>query len=344
MAIDPSLEALIRKLPKTELHLHLEGGSMYPDLALKYAERNRVPLPFHDEATAADYYRFTSLDQFIDILRTTVSTLNTAEDYCESTVRLGQLAAEQNIRHHEIFVTWGLVSDRGVAWETIVEGISEGRRINAERFGVDTWFIADIDRTKPAEHGLENVKLAHRDRGRAGIIGIGLDCQERGYPPSNHKAAFELAAEYGFHRVAHAGEDGPPAYILDALDNLKVERIDHGVRCVEDPAVVKRLVNEQIPLTVCPVSNIALCVFPEMARHSFLQMLEAGVNLTVNSDDPPMFATDVVGDMIAVVEAFDLGREAIIALCRNSIRAAFMDSGKRRAMLAELEATAAGVK
>ena len=310
---------------------------MYPSTALTLANRNGMKLPFHDEASAAVYYQFSGLNQFIEILRTTVSTLNTAADYQTVTEVIGEAAAHQNIWYHEIFFTFGLVSPRGVTWEAIVEGITEGRRINRERHGVETRFIADIDRTQEADKGVQLVELAAACKEETGIVGIGLDCQESGYPARRHKPAFERAAELGFHRVAHAGEDAGPESVWDALENLGVERIDHGVRAIEDPNLVKHLAERRVPLTTCPVSNIALKVFPDMASHSLKALMDAGCFLTVNSDDPPMFETDMTHDLFAVAETFAFDAKHIETFARNSFLATFMKEEEKTECLARFE-------
>jgi adenosine deaminase len=339
--LSPALAEYLRRLPKVELHNHLEGGSMYPDLALELAAANGLTLPFTDAESAAAFYRFTSLDQFIDILRTTVATLNTAEDYARAVERQGERAAAQNIRYHELFVTYGLVAPRGVPWQAVVEGLEEGRRRNRIRHGVETAFIADIDRTVDPATAIEHVRLAARDRERAGFVGVGLDCQERGFPPGRLRDAFALAKAEGFPLTAHAGEDGGPESVVEALDVCGVQRIDHGVQAIEDPALVERLAREQVTLTVCPVSNIALKVYPSIDAHPFRKLFDAGVRVTVNSDDPPMFATDMVGDLTLVAETFSFGVDELTTIVRNAFASTFRPAGARAAALSAFDAEAA---
>ena len=338
------LKAFIERIPKAELHIHLEGGAMYPSTALTLAGRNGMKMPFHDEASAETYYQFSGLDEFIEILRTTVSTLNTAADYQTVTEVIGDAAAKQNIWYHEIFFTWGLVSPRGVTWEAIIEGITEGRRNNRERHGVETRFIAYIDRTQDADKGVQMVELAAACSKEAGIVGVGLDCQERGYPASRHIPGFNRAKELGFHRVAHAGEDAGPESIWDAIENLDVDRIDHGVRAIEDPKLVQLLADRKIPLTTCPVSNIALKVFPDMSSHSLKALMDAGCFVTVNSDDPPMFQTDMTHDLFAVAETFQFGVEEIENLARNSFLATFMKENEKAEYLKRFETEVTALK
>lgn len=334
--MDSSLYEKLLKLPKIELHNHLEGGSMYPDLALKFAKRNGMTLPFSDEESAKAFYSFTSLDQFIGILRTTVSTLNTAEDYADAVERQGIEAAKQNILYHELFVTYGLVSRRGVAWEAIVEGLEEGIKRNREKHGVHTAFICDLDRTLPEETALEHVKLAERDRAKAGIIGIGLDCQERGFPAMRLKSSFDHAKGAGFRLTAHAGEDGGPESVWDALE-CGVERIEHGVQSFEDTALMKHLAERKILLTVCPISNIQLKVFPEMSQHSLPKLIEAGIPVCVNSDDPPMFDCQLMDELAAVEETFQFGETVLVKMLRNAIEFSFMEDSLKKNFLQKFD-------
>lgn len=309
---------------------------MYPDLALKLAQRNGLELPFDDEESAATFYRFTSLDQFIDILRTTVATLNTAEDYADAVERHGIEASKQNIRYHELFVTFGLVSSRGVSWEALVEGLIEGRRRNLENHGVSTAFIVDLDRTLPEEVALKHVELAAAHKDTAGIIGLGLDCQERGYPAGRLKDCFTEAKQHGFRLTAHAGEDGGAQSIWDALD-CGVERIDHGVQAVKDPKLLKLLAERQILLTVCPISNIALKVFPSMDKHTLPALIDAGIPVCLNSDDPPMFQCNLMREFEIVDQTFDLSQSTLISLARNAIEHSFLDQVGKTNLLKEFD-------
>lgn len=333
---DEAFRACLQALPKVELHNHLEGGAMYPDLALKLAARNGMTLPFDDDASAAQYYQFTSLDQFIEILRTTVATLNTAEDYADAVERHGLEAQKQNIKYHELFVTYGLVAPRGVAWEAIVEGLIEGRRRN-RALGVDTAFIVDLDRTLPEEVALQHVELAANSKDQAAIVGLGLDCQERGYPPGRLRSCFEAARAHGLRLTAHAGEDGGAASIWEALDQCGVERIDHGVQAIEDPSLLKELARRETLLTVCPISNIALNVFPSMPQHSLPQLIEAGVVVCLNSDDPPMFDSNLLREFEVVGETFDFNQSTRIDMLRNAIAHSFQADEDKALLLAEFD-------
>ena len=327
----------VRALPKVELHNHLEGGAMYPDLAMRLARRNDMTLPFHDADSATRFYRFTSLDQFIDILRTTVATLNTAEDYADAVERHGIEASRQNIRYHELFFTYGLVAPRGVPWEAVVEGLDEGRRRNREQHGVDTAFIVDLDRTLPEDVALQHVELAAKVREQVGIVGMGLDCQERGWPAGRLKSCFEAAAHHGFRLTAHAGEDGGAASVWDALETCQVERVDHGVQSVEDEALLAHLAERQVLLTVCPISNIELCVFDSMAEHSLPRLVEAGIPVCLNSDDPPMFNSDLTRELEVVAETFDFSQDTLISFLRNALEHSFQAPEPKRLLLDEFD-------
>ncbi|MEM1112493.1 MAG: adenosine deaminase [Pseudomonadota bacterium] len=333
---DDTFIGLLHALPKVELHNHLEGGAMYPDLALQLAGRNGLELPFTDIDSARSFYSFTSLNQFIDILRTTVATLNTAEDYADALERHGMEAARQNIVYHEIFCTYGLVSSRGVAWEALVEGIEEGRKRNREKHGVNSAIIVDLDRTLPAEIALQHVELAAQDKDRLGAVGLGLDCQERGYPAGRLKHCLAAAREADFHLTAHAGEDGGAASVWDALD-CGVERIDHGVQCVEDPALMKVLAEREILLTVCPTSNVALDVFPTMSAHTLPALIEANIPACLNSDDPPMFDCNLNSEIETVHRTFAFEDSTMLKLLRDAIEHSFQSADDKLRLLQDFD-------
>lgn len=332
-----TFDECVHALPKVELHNHLEGGAMYPDLALKLAARNAMTLPFDDVHSATDYYKFTSLDQFIEILRTTVGTLNTAQDYADAVERHGLEANKQNIRYHELFFTYGLVAPRGVAWEAIVEGLVEGRKRNREKHGVETAFIVDLDRTLPEDIALQHTELAIAAMQQIPLVGMGLDCQERGWPAGRLKKCFDAARHHGLRLTAHAGEDGGAESIWDALNNCGVERIDHGVQAVADSALLTHLAEHQILLTVCPVSNIELAVFPDMPSHSIPALIDAGIPVCVNSDDPPMFNSNLINEVHIVADTFNLAEATSIDLLRNAIVHSFQEESAKTKLLAEFD-------
>ena len=337
------MKQFIQRIPKAELHCHLEG-SIQPRTLIELAGRHDIELPFDDEEGAAKFYEFTSLNQFLGIFALACGTLRTAEDFETITADLGADAKRQNIPYREVFFTYAYHDRRDVPWEAVVEGLASGRKINKEQHGVEMWFIADIDRTIDPEDGVRLVEMAHKSRDQAGIIGIGLDSQEIDYPARRHKPAFGRAAELGFRRVAHAGEDVGPESVWDALESLGVQRIDHGVRSIDDPKLVRHLVETQIPLTCCPVSNIALKVFPDMASHPIKRLMDAGVFVTVNSDDPPMFHTDVVNDYVQVADTFSLTAKDVEKLARNSFQATFLDTAAKARYLAQFDAEVANLR
>lgn len=317
------LKTFIQRIPKAELHCHLEGTIQTATL-LTLAERNKIDLGFQDEEGAKKFFQFTNLNQFIDIALIVDSTLKTAEDFYTITVELGADSRRQNIPYREVFFTYPAHETRGIAWETVIEGISTGRKESQKRYNVQIEFIADMDRTADPQANLRMVELAHKARSVAGIIGVGMDSKEAGNPANRHQVAFERAKELGFRLVAHAGEDAGAESVWNAL-SMGVERLDHGVRSIEDEKLLKHLINSQIPLTVCPLSNIALKVFSTLAEHPIKYLMDAGVFVTVNSDDPALFGSDVIDNYLQIADVFNLTANDIEKLAHNSFSASFMD-------------------
>jgi adenosine deaminase len=341
--ITPQLHEFIHKIPKTEVHVHLEG-SIEPARALAMAQRHGLDLPLHDETSINKFYEFTCLDQFIGIYLKICEGLQDAEDYRNIVLDLGADSKAQNISYREVFFTLTSPGFWERPTEAVIEGLTAGRQEVQEKYGVELWFIADIIRNMEPEAGLEVVEEAHRVREKLGIIGIGLDASEKGHPAHKHKLGFDRARELGFRLVAHAGEDEGAESVWDALNSLKVERIDHGVRSIEDPALVKHLAEIRMPLTTCPVSNIALKVFPEMKQHSFKKLLDAGCFVTINSDDPPMFRANLVENYLQVADTFDLTIDEIVTIARNGFQATFMDDAKKTAYLKRFDAEVAQLR
>ena len=280
------LPALLRAMPKAELHIHIEG-SLEPELIFKLAQRNGVLLPYADVEALRAAYAFTDLQSFLDIYYAGASVLLQEQDFFDMAWAYLERAAADNVVHTEIFFDPQTHTARGVPFQTVIEGLDRACRRAQSELGVSASLILCFLR-----HLSEDEALATLDEAlpwRSHFIGVGLDSSERGHPPENFARVFARAREAGLHVVAHAGEEGPPAYIWSALDVLKVERIDHGVRCVEDAALVQRLARERMPLTVCPLSNVKLCVFKTMAEHNLAALLDAGLCATVNSDDPAYF-------------------------------------------------------
>ncbi|OGO39579.1 MAG: adenosine deaminase [Chloroflexi bacterium RBG_16_57_11] len=334
--LEPALKTYIERIPKTELHCHLEG-SIQPATLLKLAARHGIELPFTDEEGAKAFYEFTSLNQFLGIFALACSTLKTRQDFETITLDLGADSASQGIPYREVFFTYAYHDRRSIPWEEVISGIASGREKVKQQYNVEMWFIADIDRTVDPQDGVRLVEMAQASRDQAGIIGIGLDSQEIGYPAKRQKPAFDLAKRLGLHRVAHAGEDVGPESVWDALQSLDVERIDHGVRSIDDPALVKHLAERQVALTVCPLSNIELKVYPQLRDHPVKRLTDAGVLVMLNSDDPPMFHCNVLDNYFAVAETFNLNAADIDQYARNSFKAAFLPDERKQQYLADLE-------
>ncbi|MFI4852181.1 MAG: adenosine deaminase [Gimesia chilikensis] len=327
------MDDFIAALPKAELHLHIEG-TLEPELAFQLADKNQVSLPFAsvDEMRAA--YDFQDLQSFLDLYYASISVVCTEEDFHDLTLAYLKKAASQNVRHTEIFFDPQSHTARDIPMETVLNGITSALKQGEKELGISSRLILCFLRHLSAESAWETLQQALPFREQ--FIGVGLDSSEVGHPPSKFVKVFEEARRNGLHIVCHAGEEGPPEYITEALDLLHAERIDHGVRCVEDPALVERLAAEQIPLTVCPLSNVRLCVYPNMSQHPLKRMLEAGLRVTVNSDDPPYFGGYVNENFTAVQQALDLSRQELIQLARNSFTSAFLSDAEQQKLLSEL--------
>ncbi|QDV52420.1 adenosine deaminase [Gimesia fumaroli] len=327
------MDDFIAQLPKAELHLHIEG-TLEPELAFALAEKNKITLPFKsvDEMRAA--YNFSDLQSFLDLYYASISVVQTEEDFHDLTLAYLKKAASQNVRHTEIFFDPQSHTARNIPMGTVINGITAALREAQSELGVSSKLILSFLRHLSEAAAMETLQqaLPFRDQ----FIGIGLDSSELGHPPSKFVNVFEEVRRQGFRVVCHAGEEGPPEYINEALDQLHAERIDHGVRCMEDAALVKRLAEEQIPLTVCPLSNVRLCVFKTMSDHTIKQMMDAGLLVTVNSDDPPYFGGYVNENYQAIQEAFGLTREDLVQLARNSFTAAFLSDEEKQKLIAEL--------
>lgn len=327
-------------IPKAELHLHIEG-TLEPELAFALAARNGVELPYADTEELREAYRFDDLQTFLNLYYRLMAVLRTEADFEELADAYLARAAAQGVRHAEIFFDPQAHTARGVPIATVIEGLSRALDRSEERHGVSTRLIMCFLRDQSADSALETLTAAepHLDR----IIGIGLDSAEVGHPPAKFKQVYELAAARGLRLVAHAGEEGLPAYITEALDVLRVERVDHGLRCMEDPDLVERLVRDRVPLTLCPLSNVRLRTIDVLADHPLPKMLDAGLMCTVNSDDPAYFGGYAEDNFQAVREALGLDQERLRTLARNSFEAAFLDrdaadEALRARYLAEVEA------
>lgn len=314
------MKDFIAALPKAELHLHIEG-TLEPELLFELARRNGIALPHESVDALRRAYDFRDLQSFLDLYYQGAGVLQTRQDFYDMTAAYFRKAAAQNVRHAEIFFDPQTHTDRGIAFETVITGIHDAQ-LDAERdLGVTSKLILCFLR-----HLSEDAAMKTLDEAlpyREWIVAVGLDSSERGHPPSKFARVFARAREAGLLAVAHAGEEGPPDYIREALDILKVRRIDHGVRCLEDDALVERLVAEQIPLTVCPLSNIRLRVFDTMRDHPLRTMLQRGLKVTINSDDPAYFGGYIGENYIAVAEALDLTEAELAQLAKNSFDASF---------------------
>jgi adenosine deaminase len=323
-------------VPKAELHLHIEG-TLEPELMFELARRNGVELPYADTEAVRRAYEFTNLQSFLDVYYRACSVLIHERDFYELTTAYLARARHQGVRHVEVFFDPQTHTARGVNLETVVGGISRALS-DARAHGVSSHLIMCFLRDLPADDAMATLEdaLAHRDV----IFGVGLDSAEIGHPPEKFRAVFDRATSAGLRAVAHAGEEGPPEYIWQALDLLGAERIDHGVRCLEDRALVHRLEADRIPLTVCPFSNVKLRVVDTLDQHPLATMLDHGLCATVNSDDPAYFGGYVGDNLAGVAEALRLDDDAVIQLARNSFEASFLDDATRARHLAELDQNA----
>lgn len=318
--------ALINGLPKAELHLHIEG-SLEPELMFALAKRNRVALPYPTVASLKAAYEFSDLQSFLDIYYAGASVLLTEQDFFDMTWAYLERAAGDSVRHAEIFFDPQTHTVRGVPFGTALEGIHAALTEGARQLGVSAFLILCFLRHLSEEDAFATVEqaLPYRDK----IVGVGLDSSERGHPPSKFARVFARCRELGWRVVAHAGEEGPPEYITEALDLLKAERIDHGVRCLDDPALVARLAAEQIPLTVCPLSNVKLRIFPSLAQHNIKQLMAAGLRVTMNSDDPAYFGGYVNENFRATQRVLGLSREELRRLAKHSFVASFLAEAEK---------------
>ena len=330
------VQDLVRLVPKVELHVHLEG-TLEPELAFGLAARNGIALPYADAAEMRAAYSFGDLQSFLDIYYAACSVLVTEQDFYDLTWAYLLRAHDDRVRHTEPFFDPQTHTARGVALATVLDGIGRALRDAREGLGITSRLIMCFLRDLSAEDALRTLDDALA-LGRGRIDGVGLDSGECGNPPEKFAAVFARAGAVGLRLVAHAGEEGPSAYITGALDTLCAERIDHGVRCLEDPALVERLVRERVCLTVCPNSNVALKVVPTMADHPLRRMLDAGLAATVNSDDPAYFGGYITDNFLGVVRALGLAKADVLQLTRNAIEGSFADEARKTELHAELDA------
>nr|WP_315253771.1 adenosine deaminase [uncultured Duganella sp.] len=329
--LNEQLRRVLQQMPKAELHIHIEG-SLEPELIFALAERNGVKLTYGSVEELRAAYAFSDLQSFLDIYYAGASVLLKEQDFYDMTAAYLKRAEEDNVRHTEIFFDPQTHTHRGVPMEAIINGIYRACQDSPVSATLILCFLRHLSE-KDALATLE-AALPYRDK----FIGVGLDSSEVGNPPEKFARVFARSRELGLRLVAHAGEEGPPEYIYTALDTLKVERIDHGVRCLEDQALTERLAREQMALTVCPLSNIKLCVFDQMDQHNLLELLDAGIVATVNSDDPAYFGGYMNDNFIATFEALPLGLSHAQRLARNSFAAAFLPAAQKQQFLDEVDA------
>ncbi len=308
----------LNALPKAELHLHLEG-SLEPELLFALAARNQIALPWADVETLRKAYAFNNLQEFLDLYYQGADVLRTEQDFYDLTWTYLQKCKAQNVIHVEPFFDPQTHTDRGIPFEVVLTGIRQALNDGQQQLGISSGLILSFLRHLSEEEAFKTFEqaLPFRDA----FIAVGLDSSELGHPPSKFERVFAKARSEGLLAVAHAGEEGPPEYIWQALDLLKVSRIDHGVRAAEDPRLIQRLIDEQIPLTVCPLSNTKLKVFEHMSQHNILELLEMGVKVTVNSDDPAYFGGYVTENFMALHDGLGMSREQAQRLAQNSLDA-----------------------
>ncbi len=335
---DPALEALIAALPKAELHLHIEG-SLEPELMFALARRNRVAIPYASVEAVRAAYDFSNLQDFLDIYYAGAAVLREAEDFRDLAAAYFGRAAADTVRHAEIFFDPQTHTDRGIPMATVVEGLLAGMADAETRHGITSRLILCFLRHLDEDAAFATLAAAEPWLDR--IAGVGLDSSEVGHPPAGFARVFARAGEMGLRRVAHAGEEGPPAYVREALDLLHIDRLDHGNRSLEDPALVARLVAEGMTLTVCPLSNLKLCVVRDMADHPIGRMLDLGLRATVNSDDPAYFGGYIGDNYRAIAAAGLVGREGLVTLARNGFAGSFLGDAAKARHLADIDAVTA---
>jgi len=337
MPITADLDRLIRDVPKVELHLHIEG-TLEPEMVFQLAAKHGVALPYPSVEALRAAYSFSDLQSFLDIYYAGCDVLREESDFHAMTMAYLRRVHVDRVVHAEIFFDPQTHTARGVPMEVIVGGIRRALDDGRREYGITSALILCFLRHLSEEDALATWDAALPFKGE--LAGVGLDSGERGNPPGKFARVYAKAREAGLRAVAHAGEEGPPAYIVEALDRLQVERIDHGVRCVEDEAVVERLVREQVPLTVCPLSNVKLCVFPEMAQHNLARLLARGLRVTVNSDDPAYFGGYMVDNYRAVAAALPIGAPEVLRLAENAVTASWLPEARKAELAAEIRALA----
>ena len=329
------MKTFIENLPKAELHLHIEG-TFEPELMFEIAQRNGIELPFEDVEALRKAYDFSQLQDFLDIYYQGMNVLQKEQDFYDLTWAYLEKIHSQNVLHTEIFFDPQGHTSRGIAFETALNGIYNALQDGQQQLGISFGVIMCFLRHLDADDAMATLAQAipHKDK----IIGVGLDSSELGHPPEKFTEVFAKARAEGFRIVAHAGEEGPPEYVYQALDLLKVDRIDHGNRALEDEALTQRLAKEGMALTVCPLSNLKLCVVDDLKQHPMRKMLEAGLKATMNSDDPAYFGGYMNENFLQLTEALNLSKEEVVTLARNGFEAAFISEEQKQVMIDQLDA------
>ena len=337
MTTDASAQQLIQRLPKTELHLHIEG-TLEPEMVFQLAGRNQVALPFASAAELREQYNFKDLQSFLDLYYQATAVLQREQDFFDLTWAYLERCKADNVVHTEIFFDPQSHTERGVPFAVLIGGIHQALTRGERELGITSRLIMCFLRHLSQDEALATWQQAqpHLDA----IHGVGLDSSERDFPPRLFQDVFARARAAGLKTVAHAGEEGPPEYIREAVDLLQVSRIDHGVRVTEDPALMNELRDRQIPLTVCPLSNTRLCVYERMSDHPLIRLLQHGLVVTVNSDDPAYFGGYVNDNYRAIADALSPTREELVQLARNSINASFLSADEKAGWLRRIDAIA----
>jgi len=338
MPLDATREQLVRRLPKVELHLHIEG-TLEPEMMFSLAARHGIRLPYASVDAVRAAYAFRDLQSFLDLYYAGCAVLRDRRDFYALAMAYFTRAHADNVVHAELFFDPQTHTARGIAMEVVIGGLRDAMEDAHRRYGITSQLILCFLR-----HLSEDDALATLDAAlpfRSDLVGVGLDSGERGNPPSKFARVFARARALGLRPVAHAGEEGPAAYIHEALDLLHVERVDHGVRCDEDPALVERLVRERIPLTVCPLSNLKLCVVRDLREHNFARLLRRGVAVTINSDDPAYFGGYIADNYRATALAQDLEPAELVSVAEHAVRASFLPATEKAALLGRVRSEAA---
>ena len=326
---------LIRALPKAELHVHIEG-TFEPELMFAIAQRNQIEIPYKSVEEVKQAYNFHNLQSFLDIYYAGAKVLIVEQDFYDLAWAYFEKCAEDHVVHTEMFFDPQTHTDRGIEFATVLNGLKRACDDAKTKLGISSHLIMCFLRHLSEEAAFATLAqaLPYKDH----IIGVGLDSSEVGHPPEKFARVFAQAREAGFLIVAHAGEEGPADYVWQALDLLKVNRIDHGVRSEEDPELMQRLIQEKMPLTVCPLSNLKLCVVDDMREHNIRRLLQKGVKVTVNSDDPSYFGGYMNDNFVAITQALDLSRDELKQLAINSFEASFIDDVEKQSWIAKIQA------